>query len=95
MSDDLGNPATPFNYHLELTQPQLKITDAALRSLLEEFDDEDSSVRAVLEEILRKLPDEKAMAAVRLNAELAEELADYEADDSNPGGDGGPPPAAA
>ena len=93
MSDDLGNPATPFNYHLELTQPQLKITNAALRSLLEEFDDEDSSVRTVLEEILRKLPDEKAMRAVRIDDELAEELSERESEGSD--GDRGPPPAAA
>jgi hypothetical protein len=93
VSDDLGNPATPFNYHLELTQPQLKITNAALRSLLEEFDDEDSSVRTVLEEILRKLPDEKAMRAVRIDDELAEELSERESEDSD--GDRGPPPAAA
>lgn len=93
MSNDLGNPVTPFNYHLELTQPQLKITDAALRSLLEEFDDEDSSVRTLLEEILRKLPDEKAMRAVRIDDELAEELSERESKD--PDGDRGPPPAAA
>ncbi len=94
MSDDLGKPATPFHYHLELTQPQLKITDAALRSLLEEFDDEDSSVTAVLEEILRKLPNEKAMRSVRLDDELAEELSDHEHRGQDPNADG-PPPAAA
>ncbi len=92
MSDDLGKPATPFHYHLELTQPQLKITDTALRSLLEEFSDNDSSVRQVLEEILRKLPDQAAMRTVRVNDELAEELSDRESDDSDP--DGLPPAAA-
>ena len=94
MSDDLDKPAAPFHYHLELTQPQLKITDAALRLLLEEFDAEDSSVRAVLEEILRKLPDEKAMRSVRLGDELAEELSGWESPNAGPDG-GGPPPAAA
>ena len=94
MSDDLGKPATPFHYHLELTQPELRITETALRELRDEFDDEDSAVGAVIEEILQRLPDEAAMRAVRLDDELADELDAHEAERTDLDG-GGPPPAAA
>lgn len=93
--DDLGSPATPFRYHVELGQAQLKITHVALHSLLDDFDDEDSEVRAVIEEILSKLPDETAMGAVRLAGRLDQELREREAPDPTSDGDDGLPPAAA
>ena len=99
--DDLGRPPTPFRYHVELTPAQLKIAHTALRSLLEDFDDEDSGVRAVIEEVLGKLPDESAMRAVRLDAALDDELRRRDPRDPGPGGRGPPdgeeppPPAAA
>ena len=95
MSDDLGKPATPFHYHLELTQPQLKITDRALRELRDEFVDEDSAVRAVIEEILQRLPAEAAMRAVRVEDELADELEAHAAERAELDDGNGPPPAAA
>ena len=91
-----GSPATPFRYHVEPTQAQLKITHTALRSLRDDFDREDSDVRAVIDEVLGKLPDESAMRAVRLDDALDEELRDRSsAEESGPDSDGSPPPAAA
>ncbi len=75
MSADGDAPSPgPFRYHLELTPAQLKITHTALHSLLDDFGHEQSDVHAVIREVLRKLPDEHTMRAVRLETELAREL---------------------
>ena len=63
-----------FNYNLELTPAQLKITHTALHSLLDDFGHEQSDVNRVIREVLDKLPDEHAMRAVRLEDELEREL---------------------
>lgn len=84
MNDDGDAPSVgPFKYHLELTPAQLKITHTALHSLLDDFGHEESDVKAVIREVLDKLPDEHAMRAVRLDTELERELQ----------GEAGPPPA--
>ena len=59
-----------FNYHLELTPVQLKITHTALRSLLDDFGHEEHDVQAVIHEVLDKLPDEHSIRAIVLDEEL-------------------------
>jgi hypothetical protein len=59
-----------FRYHLELNPAQLKITHTALRSLLDDFGHEQSSVRRVVHEVLEKLPDEHAIRAIELEREV-------------------------
>ena len=76
MSDG-GNRAdpSPFKYHLELTPAQLKMTHTALRSLLDDFGDEEADVQSVIRAVLDKLPDEHAIRAIRLDDELDRKLA--------------------
>lgn len=77
MSDDGPRAApSPFKYHLELTPAQLKLTHAALRALLDDFDPEQSDVHGVILEVLEKLPDEHAIRAIRLDDELERGLAE-------------------
>ena len=61
----------PFRYHLELTPEQLKLTHTALRSLLDDFGHEQPEIRAIIQEVLAKLPDEHAIRAIRLEPETA------------------------
>jgi hypothetical protein len=87
-------PSTRFRYHLELSPAQLKITHTALHALLDDFGHEESDVRAVIQEVLGKLPDEHAIRAIQLDTELESELNDRGAQgDDSDGGD--VPPAAA
>jgi hypothetical protein len=100
-----GDDATPstgrFKYHLELTPAQLKITHTALHSLLDDFGHEESDVKAVIREVLDKLPDEHAMRAVRLDTELERELRGDDGapaaidPDPDPDSGSGPGPSAA
>ena len=62
-----------FRYHLELTPVQLKIVHTALRSLSDDFGHDQSAVRRVIAEVLDKLPDEHAIRAIELDAELKRE----------------------
>jgi hypothetical protein len=64
-----------FRYHLELTPVQLKIVHTALRSLSDDFGHDQSAVRRVIAEVLDKLPDEHAIRAIELDAELERERA--------------------
>ena len=59
-----------FKYHLELSPAQLKIVHTALRSLSDDFGHDQSAVRRVIAEVLDKLPDEHAIRAIELDAEL-------------------------
>jgi hypothetical protein len=97
MSDEETPSVGPFKYHLELTPAQLKITHTALHALLDDFGHEESDVKAVIREVLDKLPDEHAMRAVRLDTELERELQGEPdpppAVDPDPGS--GPGPSAA
>lgn len=99
MSDDDTTPSPgPFRYHLELSPAQLKITHTALHSLLDDFGHEQSDVHKVIREVLDKLPDEHAMRAIRLEAEIDRELEggtgpavlESTPDDGDDGDDGGP-----
>jgi hypothetical protein len=94
MPDDAGD--TPFRYHLELTPQQLKLTHTALRSLLDDFGHDNSTIHKVIREILDKLPDEHAIRAIQLDEELtaAEEILS-EPPASEGSGDDEPPPAVA
>ena len=68
MSDE---PTTSeINYHLELTPAQLKITHTALRGLLDDFGHDEHEIQAIVREVLSKLPDEHAIRAIQLDAEL-------------------------
>jgi HEAT repeat protein len=71
MSDDPIGPDTPFRYHLELTPAQLKLTHTALRALLDAFGHDEDQVRAIVQEVLAKLPDEHAIRAIHLDSEPA------------------------
>ena len=68
--------ASPFSYHLELTPQQLKVTHTALRALRDDFGHDEAEVRALIEEVLAKLPDEHAIRAIQLDREprAAEEI---------------------
>ena len=79
---------TQFNYHLELTPAQLKITHTALRSLLDSFGHEQSDVLRTIHEVLNKLPDDHAIRAIQLDREIERQLTEVE-----PSGD--EPPTAA
>ncbi len=59
-----------INYHLELTPAQLKITHTALRSLLDDFGHDERQIHTIIHEVLAKLPDEHAIRAIQLDAEL-------------------------
>ena len=89
MNDGPETPPTPFKYHLELTPAQLKITYTALHSLLDDFGHEEADVGAVIKEVLDKLPDEHAIRAIQLDAELEPKSPDPD-QDRGPG----PGPAA-
>ncbi len=74
MSDE--GDASPFKYHLELNPKQLKVTHTALRALRDDFGHDEAEVRALVEEVLAKLPDEHAIRAIQLDREprAAEEI---------------------
>ena len=57
-------------YRLELTAAQLKVTHAALRSMLQDFGHDESDVHGVVREVLAKLPSEETIRAIDLSAEL-------------------------
>ena len=80
---------TPFRYHLELTPAQLKLTHTALRSLLDDFGHDEPEVRAIVQEVLAKLPDEHAIRAIQLGGGRIEAV------ERPDGGDDEPSPAAA
>ena len=59
-----------INYHLELSPAQLKITHTALRGLLDDFGHDEGKIIEIIREVLAKLPDEHAIRAIQLDAEL-------------------------
>ena len=76
----------PFRYHLELTPEQLKITHTALKSLLDDFGHDEPEIHAIIHELLDKLPDEHAIRAIKLDAELEPQSPEPEPDaDPDPG----------
>ena len=65
MADAEGNAFT-----LELTATELKITHTALRSLLDDFGHDERDVARLIRAVLAKLPDDAAIEAIDLSAEL-------------------------
>jgi hypothetical protein len=57
-------------FRLELTPAQLKVTYAALKSMLDDFGHNEPDVHRVLREVLAKLPDAASIRAIDLRAEL-------------------------
>ena len=58
------------SFQLELTPAQMKITHAALRSMLDDFGHEERDVTRMLLGVLAKFPDAETIAAIDLSAEL-------------------------
>ena len=57
-------------YTVELTPAQLKVTHAALMSLLDDFGHDERDVRRIVREVIDKLPDEASVRAIDLRREL-------------------------
>jgi hypothetical protein len=53
-------------YRLDLTPAQLKITHAALKSLLDDFGHDEGAVQRVVAEVLAKLPEENVIRSIDL-----------------------------
>jgi hypothetical protein len=79
---------SPFKYHLELTPAQLRLTHDALRGLLDGLGEDRPEARRVIGEVLEMLPDEHAIAAIRLEDDGEPD----ERADSGPDPDGPEPP---
>jgi hypothetical protein len=58
------------SFQLELTPAQLKITHAALRSMLDDFGHEERDVMRLLLATLAKFPDAETLAGIDLGPEL-------------------------
>ena len=57
-------------FTLELTPAELKVTYAALRSMLDDFGHDERDVLGVVRRVIAKLPDEHSIRAIDLRAEL-------------------------
>ena len=53
-------------YRLDLTPAQLKITHAALKSMLTDFGHDEPDVHRIIREVLAKLPDEASIRAIAI-----------------------------
>jgi hypothetical protein len=62
---------TETTYRLEFTAAQLKVTHAALRSMLQDFGHDERDVHDLVKEVLAKLPPEETIRGIDLSAELA------------------------
>ena len=58
------------NFTIEFTPAQMKITHAALRSMLDDFGHEERDVTRLLLATLGKFPDAETLEAIDLSAEL-------------------------
>ena len=52
--------------HLELTAVEMKVTHTALHTLRDGLGHEEHEVRAIVQRVLDKLPDEHVLRAIRL-----------------------------
>jgi len=79
---------SPFKYHLELTPAQLKLTYEALADLRDRLGPGRENAAEVIGEILEKLPDANAIAAIRIDDDGPREGEgeDEEGDDRPPDG---------
>jgi hypothetical protein len=62
-ADDLIAPDETA-FRLELTAAQLKITHAALKSMLADFGHDEPDVHRIIREVLTKLPDDASIRAI-------------------------------
>jgi hypothetical protein len=62
--------ATETAYRLELTAAQLKVTHAALRSMLQDFGHDERDVHDLVRSVLAKFPPEEEIRGIDLSAEL-------------------------
>ena len=53
-------------FHMELTAPELKVTYAALRSLLDDFGHDERDTRDIVKAVLAKFPAEDEIRAIEL-----------------------------
>jgi hypothetical protein len=60
-----------IGYDVHLTPAQLKVVHTALKSLLDDFGHDEADVKAVIQEVLEKLPDEHSIRAIDLSEELS------------------------
>jgi hypothetical protein len=67
-SDLIAPDETAFR--LDLTPAQLKVTHAALRSMLSDFGHDQPDVHRIIREIIAKLPEEASIRAIDLSLEL-------------------------
>jgi hypothetical protein len=68
MSDaDLIQPGETA-YRLHLSAAELKVTHAALKSLLDDLGHDEADVRKVVRGVLAKLPDEHSIRAIDLDS---------------------------
>jgi hypothetical protein len=58
---------SPFKYHLELTPAQLRLTYDGLQDLLAGLGEDRVEARKVIAEVIEKFPDERAIAAIRID----------------------------
>jgi hypothetical protein len=63
--------AEQIGYDVHLTPAQLKVVHTALKSLLDDFGHDEADVKAVIQEVLEKLPDEHSIRAINLSEELS------------------------
>jgi hypothetical protein len=61
-----------IGYDVHLTPAQLKVVHTALKSLLDDFGHDEADVKAVIQEVLEKLPDEHSIRAIALSKELSQ-----------------------
>jgi hypothetical protein len=57
-------------FSLELTPAELKVTHAALRSMLDDFGHDERDVVRLIRQVLAKLPDDASIRAIDLRTEL-------------------------
>ena len=65
-SDLIAPDETAFR--LDLTPAQLKVTHAALRSMLSDFGHDQPDVHRIIREILAKLPDDASIRAINITS---------------------------
>jgi hypothetical protein len=53
-------------FHVQLTAPELKVTYAALRSLLDDFGHDERDTRDIVRAVLAKLPGEDEIRGIEL-----------------------------
>jgi hypothetical protein len=66
MTDVIDLIGSDEKFSLELTATELKLTHTALRTLRDDLGHEEHQVRAIVQRVLDKLPDEHDMRAIRI-----------------------------